>query len=68
MNLIINGEKRDVPDVEMLNTLMTRLNVAPEAKGVAVAINGTVVPRGEWPSTRLNTGDEIEVIHAVQGG
>ena len=66
--MIINGEKRNVPDVEMLDTLMTRLNVAPEAKGVAVAINGTVVPRGEWPSTRLGTGDEIEVIHAVQGG
>ena len=68
MELIINGEKRDVPDVERLDTLMTRLNVTPEAKGVAVAINGTVVPRGEWPSTRLNIGDEIEVIHAVQGG
>ncbi|MEJ2719938.1 MAG: sulfur carrier protein ThiS [bacterium] len=38
------------------------------AKGLAVAVNGAVVPKGRWTDTALEAGDSIEVIHAVQGG
>jgi sulfur carrier protein len=38
------------------------------AQGVAVAVNGEVVPRSGWTATRLADGDEIEVLMAVQGG
>ena len=42
---------------------------APEGgRGVAVALDGEVVPRGEWASTELREGQELEVLHAVQGG
>lgn len=36
--------------------------------GVAVAVNGTVVPRGYWETRRLVDGDEVDVVTAVQGG
>jgi sulfur carrier protein len=38
------------------------------ASGVAVALNGAVVPRGAWPATQLRAGDTIEIVRARQGG
>jgi sulfur carrier protein len=38
------------------------------AQGVAVAVNGEVVPRSGWSAMTLTEGDEIEVLMAVQGG
>ena len=39
-----------------------------EAPGVAVALNGAVVPRGAWQATKLRAGDTIEIVRARQGG
>ena len=39
-----------------------------DGRGVAVAVDGEVVPRGEWSATELEDGREVEVLHAVQGG
>lgn len=36
--------------------------------GVAVAVNGVVVPRAAWPRTRLAAGDMVEIVQAKQGG
>ncbi|TAK71085.1 MAG: sulfur carrier protein ThiS [Actinomycetota bacterium] len=36
--------------------------------GVAVAVDGVIVPRTQWPSTVLTDGAEVEVLTAVQGG
>ncbi len=36
--------------------------------GVAVALNGSVVPRSEWPSTFLRTSDRVEIVTAAAGG
>ncbi|UCG50677.1 MAG: sulfur carrier protein ThiS [Candidatus Latescibacterota bacterium] len=68
MQLTINGEKKDVDDVRSLEDLLTRLDLSANMKGVAVAVNDTVVPKIHWKTTRLEPGDVIEVIHAVQGG
>ena len=38
------------------------------ARGVAVAVDGEVVPRGEWTERRLCEGESVEVVRAVQGG
>jgi sulfur carrier protein len=40
---------------------------APD-RGVAVAVDGEVVPRGQWTSTELREGQKVEVLQAVQGG
>lgn len=42
--------------------------MAIETRGVAVAINGEVVRRGEWISTSIQDGDVVEIVNAVAGG
>ena len=37
-------------------------------RGLAVALNGAVVPRAAWPSTTLREGDRVEIVRARQGG
>ena len=39
-----------------------------DGRGVAVALDGEVVPRGDWSTTPFREGQEVEVLHAVQGG
>jgi sulfur carrier protein len=68
MDIKINGEKRTLEEVGTLEDVMRHLGVSPDTGGVAVALNDTVVPRTQWKSTRIQPGDAIEVIHAVQGG
>jgi sulfur carrier protein len=38
------------------------------ARGVAVARNGEVVPRERWAVTRLENGDQLEIVRPIQGG
>jgi sulfur carrier protein len=64
----INGERRTLPDGSTVDDAV-RESGAPEAgRGVAVAVEGQVVPHGEWSSTELREGQRIEVLQAVQGG
>jgi len=65
MKIQLNGEKKETA-AQTIAELLRELN-APES-GVAVAQNGAVVRRAGWEETKLNEGDEIEVIRAVQGG
>jgi len=37
-------------------------------RGIAVALNGAIVPRAAWPQTPLRPGDSIEIVRALQGG
>lgn len=37
-------------------------------RGIAVALNGSVVPRAAWSATLLKPGDNIEIVRAMQGG
>ena len=62
----VNGEPREVPARFTLDRLVAELTSAPS--GVAAAVNETVIPRGQWPGLRLNEGDRVEILTAVQGG
>jgi sulfur carrier protein len=66
MRLTINGTARDVAGEPDVATLVTQLT--GERRGVAVAVNGAVVPRSTWASVRLRDGDRVEVLSAAQGG
>jgi len=66
MNISVNGEPRQVLPGTALAALVRTLTAAPS--GVAAAVNETVVPRSQWPSTPLAEGDRVEVLTAVQGG
>jgi sulfur carrier protein len=48
--------------------LLEARGVASGARGIAVALNGAVVPRAVWAETKLAAGDEVEIIKAMSGG
>lgn len=66
MNVVVNGERHELPDGATVRDL-TVLRGARE-RGSAVAVDGIVVPRGEWARQVLRDGQVVEVVHAVQGG
>ncbi len=67
MKIRINGEMReDVPDGLDVAGLLRFLRIAPEK--VAVEHNLAIVPLSRWNETRLNEGDEIEIVRFVGGG
>ena len=66
MRLTINGRTESRSDTCSVATLVAELIAAQ--RGVAVAVNGTVVPRSTWADVDLADGDKIEVLTAAQGG
>ena len=66
MNVIMNGEPVELSDGATTAAAVRVLTSA--VSGIAVAVNGEVVRRGDWESTRLADGDQVEVLTAVQGG
>jgi sulfur carrier protein len=73
--LIINGQPRSYETGLGIRALITELLPGPidsadpePPAGIAVAVNGIVVPRGQWTRTELRAGDRIEIVRAVQGG
>ena len=66
MEIVINGTAHMVADDMSLERAVALISTA--ASGIAAAVNGEVVRRASWPSTRLGAGDEVEVLTAVQGG
>ena len=43
-------------------------HIEPDNKGVAVALNGKVLPRRAWADTPIADGDSIEIVKAFVGG
>jgi sulfur carrier protein len=63
----ING--RDEPLVTAtLSALLEEKAVDTGQRGIAVAVNGAVVPRAAWADTQLRPGDSVEIVRARQGG
>jgi sulfur carrier protein len=68
MSIVVNGEQRDLAPGTTVRTLLESLDVPGGARGVAVAVDAEVVPRGEWETTELDDGARVEVLRAIQGG
>jgi thiamine-phosphate pyrophosphorylase len=67
MDITVNGSTRSVPDAITVASLATTL-VGPVHDGIAIAVNGTVVPAGSWAGQTVQAGDRIDIIMALQGG
>lgn len=65
--IYVNDQPRPLTAPTTLLALLGELSLAGR-KGVAVALNGAVVPRAEWPARTLAADDRILVIQATQGG
>jgi sulfur carrier protein len=66
--LIVNGEPRELPEGTTVSALVSDLGLPAGGRGVAVAVDGEIVPRGEWPGHELGAGAHVEVVTAMQGG
>ncbi|MGC9667323.1 sulfur carrier protein ThiS [Planosporangium sp. 12N6] len=66
MDLTVNGEHRTLSGPTSVADLVSELT--NRETGVAVAVNGEVVPRSVWAATALGRGDAVEILTAVQGG
>jgi sulfur carrier protein len=68
VTVIVNGRPAEVDPGQTVAGLLDRLGHQPGGPGIAVAVNGEVVPRSTWSTTALADHDQIEVLGASQGG
>ncbi|WP_213452756.1 sulfur carrier protein ThiS [Rhizomonospora bruguierae] len=68
MTITINGVRATVDEGARVTDAVGRVLADPARRGVAVAVNGEVVPRSAWSTTGLSPGDRVEVLTAAQGG
>ena len=74
MLIFVNGERRNVAPVTRLLDVVNGSGPeapgpeAPALRGIAVALDGTVVPKAELAQTELHEGARVEIVTAVQGG
>ena len=66
MTVLINGDSSDVRAGTTVAGVVDL--VARSPKGIAVALNGEIIPKSSWEQTRVSDGDEVEVLGAAQGG
>ena len=66
--IVLNGHSADVPAGETVAEVLGRLGLDEGARGVAVAVDGEVVPRAAWRSFALAEHARVEVLTAMQGG
>jgi sulfur carrier protein len=67
MIITLNGDATDVPADTSLDALLVRSGHEVR-RGLAIAMNGEVVPRGRWTEQRVSEGDVVELLAATQGG
>jgi len=69
MRVELNGSPIELSEDAALEEAVIRSGAEPDgARGIAVAVDGEVVPRGEWAATILREGQRVEVLAAIQGG
>ena len=62
----VNGTPGDLaPGTTVADLVAER---CPSPRGVAVALNGEVVPRSTWSDTPVAAGDAVEIVSAAAGG
>jgi len=64
----LNGVAAELPDGASVAQAVAATGAEAQRRGVAVAVEGEVVPRGEWEATNLREGQAVEVVRAIQGG
>jgi sulfur carrier protein len=66
ITIVVNGEPRVVPAQTSVTQLLAMAGIEP--RGVAVAVDRTVLSRDAWPAALLSDGASVEVVTAVAGG
>jgi sulfur carrier protein len=68
MNVFVNGDEVELDADARIADAIATVRKDASTRGIAVAVNGSVVPRSSWEETRLDVDDKIEILTAVAGG
>ena len=68
MRVLVNGEATELADGATVKTAVEKLELPASGRGVAVAVDAEVVPRGLWGAHELQEGARVEILRAIQGG
>jgi len=68
MKVLLNGADAELDAGATVRTALDALDLPGAGRGVAVAVDAEVVPRGQWDSTELHEGARVEILRAIQGG
>jgi sulfur carrier protein len=66
--IVLNGQRSEVGAGDTVAAVLARLGLQADARGIAVAVDGEVLPRDVWRSFALPEGARVEVLTAMQGG
>jgi sulfur carrier protein len=68
MKVVLNGAEAVFERGATVASALEALDLPAAGRGVAVAVDAEVVPRGEWAQTELHEGARVEILRAIQGG
>jgi sulfur carrier protein len=69
MRVQVNGEPRELAEgLTIAELVAEEASEVANGRGVAVAVDAQVIPRGDWAKTRLREGQRVELLAAMQGG
>ena len=68
MRIELNGELTELAPGATLAEAARAAGAPESARGIAIALDGEVVPHSQWESTPLSEGAAVEVLAAIQGG
>lgn len=68
LEVTVNGERHELADGATVADAVRAAGAPADGRGIAAAVDGEVIPRGAWNETQLRTGQQLEVLQAVQGG
>ncbi|MEW6655715.1 MAG: sulfur carrier protein ThiS [Aquificota bacterium] len=68
MRLVVNGKDTHMPEGISILELLERLEIKVREVGLAVAVNGEIVPKSRYKEYILKDGDSVEIVNIVGGG
>jgi sulfur carrier protein len=68
MNVKVNGEQVSLAPGTTIQDIVVASGRRHDARGIAVAVNGEVVPRRRWSERTVSEDDSVEVLAAIGGG
>jgi sulfur carrier protein len=68
VRVLLNGSETELTDGATVAAALESLDLPAAGRGVAVAVDAEVVPRGRWAATELHDGARVEILRAIQGG
>ena len=66
INIKINGQNNEVEEGSHISDYLNQIQV--DIKFIAVAHNGSIIEKDDYPKTILSEGDKLEIVRPVGGG